>query len=119
MPVGYENRPYPSEADVCTVSKRDIKQPPAVRDSFLESCKSTLVSLVWSALTTRSFWTNIFFTVRKVGFPEKMACVRGAYQYTREHGAAGKDEALFWAGAVSTYQHGLGKAFIAKRAADV
>lgn len=112
-------RRYPTEIDVLAVYKTQSKLPRGVWDEFL-----TLPDLRWylfsvQLLPTHSTGQIFLFTVVEAKFVKKIACVRGAYQHLKGEGAKSEDGETFWAKLVSVYQHGMGAAFLAKKAAKL
>lgn len=75
------------------VKKR--KQPPAFRDSIMESCECALVFLFRYAFINENHRADIFFTVEKVKFLLKRASVCRAFQYLKYQAAEGKDAMFF------------------------
>lgn len=80
-----------NKIDDSVAFKRNGKLPPAVWDSVLESCESTLVFLPYPAFINKERRANIFLAVQKLNFLGKMAWVCEAYHYSKEKGTEGKD----------------------------
>lgn len=66
MPVGYEMRWFPTEADVLRVFERLSRLPPVIGDEDSDSREYALVFLFRFAFSNKKRRAAIFFTVQEV-----------------------------------------------------